>query len=352
MTVNRNGIVYKTGYALTKHLSDNARHYGSASLAYLGGRYAKRTSTAIVPYVKPKKNGNLRGAKKASIHQGANAGVSSNSGTWSRFNYGNRKVKHFGSLKSLQPQNYILNSSVRATSGVGQQTFSTLTSMFTQGDLNQMLSQPSFASNNATKLLYKSCAGEILITNQEPTSCRIILYDMITRRDTSATNDQDPAYAVAHSFGDEYSGSNANSLIPGVSPFQSKTFVDYYKVLKITNIELTSGQTHTHKFKFMLNKGIDGEVIEQTTATALKGITCYTMMQQFGMPNNDSGTKSQVSLGSTALDVVIKRNYVYYYTTQSMAAHRATQTIVTSYTTGEEAMNEKTGANITLVGPS
>lgn len=289
----------------------------------------------------------LRGARKPSLHQGVKKNT--NGGSWSSFNYGHRKIKNFGSIKSLRPQNWITNTTVRSTSTIGQQQFVTVSSMFSLGQLHTMLTQPSFSNPAVAKMLYQSCAGELLITNQGNGTARISLYDIITRRDANNTTASDPGLAVRSGFGDEVSGSNSNYLIPGVTPFQSQLFTTFYKVIKITNIELSSGQTHTHKYKFKLNKGLGGELIQNQAqaTTALKGISCYTMLQHHGYPDDDSANTSHVSLGSTQLDVVNKQNFKYYYTTQNQDTHLATAFTYTSFGGNENVMNEKTGAVVT-----
>lgn len=314
------------------------------------GTVAKYGKMAYDAYKSSRKARNDQYKKvKQSLHQGAHQ--SGNGGSWSHFHYGHRKIRNWDAKlnNTLPPQNWVLNTSTRSIASFNAQGYATVNTMFTVGNLNTMLNQPTAPSPNANtlKFFFKSVAGEMFISNVSTNTTRVTIYDIIVRQDTSSTNVQDPAYAFGHSFADELAGSNADVTITGVTPFQSKSFVDFFKVLKITNVELSSGQTHTHKYKFLLNTAIEGEKISTSSSYGLKGITCYQMIVFHGYPDDSSGATSAVGFGSSALDIAVKQNYVYKFVNQTPVAHRASA-LSTTITGNEQTINEKTGAVVTV----
>lgn len=281
--------------------------------------------------------------KKKSIHQKAiNIGTP---GSFSTFYYGKRKVpRGYNSVKAALAKNYkVLNGSQRCISSVGLQSANTLFSMFNQTDLIAMSALVNTSKTN--RYLAMSCTAEVMITNQELSSVRVTLYDVISRRDCSSALINLPDVAWRNSYADE-GGVNTNYSIIGTNPFSYDTFVQFYKVLKATHIELSQGQTHTHRIRFQPNRVIDYEQLQYIPFN-LKGLTCFTMLVAHGYPQNDITTKSQVSTGAVALDVVWRLQYKFTWMNDNDTNYSTTNALPGAFTVNPNIVDIGSGSVVT-----
>lgn len=283
-----------------------------------------------------------RVTKKSKLHQSAKASVGGHGGTYSSFYYRKSKVpRGFRStIKALSKNYYVWNGSARLTGTPGAQAPAVLQSLFHYTDLNAISQKVN--SNQTNKVLFQSVSSEALLTNQDTGNVNVVLYDIIARRDLSTqTNLATPLAAWQNSYSDE-GGSNANYSVIGATPFSSDLFTQFFKVVKVTHITLGQGQSHTHRIKYTPNRLVDGELINYNT-NGLKQLTCFTMAVAYGMPYNDSTTKSQVSTGATAIDFVVRKQYQYTWQQDLDTTFSVSNNLVTSFTVGEDIMNEATG---------
>lgn len=232
-------------------------------------------------------------------------------GSFSRFFYGrrnpNRKV--IQTYRALAPRYFVLNSAERLAANAGRQLVHNLFSLFSSSDMGQLFSDSGITLGATARVLMAGASAEIMITNQDQGNVRIVLYDIIQRRDGDHTEVDTPAAAWTNSYGDE-GGADTDVNFVGSTPFSSDLFVRYFKVLKMTHILLSQGQTHVHRVHFSPNKIMDGEVIRYASG-AVRGITCHTMIQAHGVPYNYGSDTSIVSTGQVNLDVVYKKQYKY-----------------------------------------
>ena len=270
-------------------LTRRAGSYLAKKVAF-GGAIA--TGALAIKRKRPaRKIGNLRGARRK-LRLNQRATLNSQGGSFSSFNYGARKLKlPYSVIKALSKNYYMYNSALRCSSGVGQQSFTLIGNIFENATCANMASK--ITGYTATqRTIYLSCSWEVMITNQALGSVRLWVYDIIARRDLTSSTTQDPVTTLYNSYADETGGNTTDYKIPGITPFSNDLFTQYFKVLKITQIDLSQGQTHIHKGNFTLNKIIDKEIFSNS-GTGLKGQNCFVMLQQHGVPSNDT-TTSQI----------------------------------------------------------
>jgi hypothetical protein len=279
---------------------------------------------------------------KTTLHQHARAEIGSSGGTYSNFYYASNKIPRAFAVnwKALAKNYYTINGGTRFTSTAGLQNANTLCSMFNYTDVSTISAR--ITANNTNKFLLKSVSAEVLLTNQDSGNCNVTIYDIIARKDlATSANLLTPDIAWARSYGDE-GATNANWSVPGSTPFSADLFTQFYTVKKITHITMGQGQCHTHRVKYSPNRIIDGEYIQYNT-NGFKNLSCYTMVVQHGMPYNDVTTKTQVSLGSTALDFVFKKQYSYTWMEDKDTTYGTINSLPTAFTVNENIMNEATG---------
>lgn len=273
------------------------------------------------------KGGSKTHTKKPKLHQ--NAKVGGTGGTFSKFFYGKRKVPkgYRAVIKALKNNFFVSNESGRLNVGVGVQD-AFYTSFFRSGDVTSIFS--TFTLPNISRVLLRSVSAELMITNQADSVCRVTLYDVIARRDNAvSTNVQSPTGAWAHSYADQGT-LDADYTVVGSTPFSAGLFTQWFKVLKITHVDMPAGHIHCHRVHYEPNKALDGEV-KNYVGQQYKGLTCYTMVVAHGTPANDTTTKTQVSTSTAHLDWVSRRQYKYSFIADNTSTFTKTNTLSTSF---------------------
>lgn len=278
---------------------------------------------------------------KKSIHQPARP--NGTAGWHSKFFYGKRKLpRGYRAVSTALSKDYrVANNAARLTAAVGLQLASTQCRMFNATDCDLILQ--SIVSGKNQKALFMSCTAEMMITNQDLGNVKVIIYDIIARRDAPTGGSVgDPASAWADSYGDQ-GATDSNYTIVGTTPFSSLLFTTYFKVLKATHVLMSQGQSHVHRIKFSPNKVLNAEMTQYTTGS-FKGLTCFQMIVAYGMPYNDVTTKTQVSTGSVALDVVVRKQYRYTFIDDVTTNYYVVNSLPGAFTVNENIMDIGTGA--------
>jgi len=246
--------------------------------------------------------------------------------------------------KVVTPHITVNNTSGRLTSAIGQQSVGIVASHFNIADYTALMTTSYGATVKSRKLLMKHVSSTVLITNQESVPCYYTIYDLIARRDGNATV-TDPLVAFTGGMADAQGAIAGSYLVPGVDPFSNPRFVEYFNIKQVTSGTLLPGNVHTHRVYYEPNF-IGSHEIDSFTTNYIKGLTHYTIIVFHGTPENDSTTKTQVSLSACALDYVVKNKYVTKAIELNYEAANATNSLPTAFGVGGEVINEFTGAAI------
>lgn len=216
------------------------------------------------------------------------------------------------------------NSFQRVEAPIGQQNYAIIGDYYTDGDINLQFTAVSGAVSS--KLVLKRVRGESLITNQENVNARITLMDVMARRD-GAVLAPNPGEAFRLGFADNSTGTVTDYQVPGTNVYGNPRFLEYFKVLKTTEVILSPGAVHSHVVNYVPNKLFSHEVTSFTTPTSVANLTLYTFIVFHGSPINDITTQTTVSLSHIALDIVQKEQYEFQYAHLSSAVADINQTL-------------------------
>ena len=283
-------------------------------------------------------------------------------GSFSSFCSGRRLVpkRAYNAYKGVAAQMYQTNCSGVLDVTSGHQATAIVGSAFcgngiyvNQGIQNDLASietsvQTTIGGNVTKRVLFESVSGEIMLQNQCTMNVRVILYDIIARKNLdSQTALTWGAWAPNQAWvsGEQDEGAAAtNSSVIGSTPFQSSLFTTYFKVLKATHQLMAPGQTHVHRLKFKPNKVLAGEEYNNSSAN-IKGFTIYTMMVISGVPcDNNAGT---VSTSSGRIDYVTRKSYRFKTIATASNVLNAVNNLTTLSATAQNTMNVDTDATTT-----
>ena len=286
-------------------------------------------------------------SKKSSIHQKAlpNIPGHGSGGTFSVYNMRSKMSKWNAGLKKTGASNFTyLNSSNRATATIGTQSSIIAGQAYTAADINSI--QTSGSSNKTFKTLLESCTMKTIYRNQANNDAYLTLYDVVARRDMSPsdTNYNNPIAAWYNGITDTGTTSTMTSQV-GATPFDCPKFCQFYKVVKVTHIILPAGGTHEHRVHYEPNRLFNTSITQDSTN--MRGLTYFCAAVYYGAPDNDSVTKTQVSTGQVAIDMVQTKQYRFTYLLDATTNNTFTQSLPTAYTISEDVFQDESGTVVT-----
>nr|WAE42164.1 MAG: capsid protein [Cressdnaviricota sp.] len=250
--------------------------------------------------------------------------------------YPMKKSFSLGTFKKIiAPQFNVFNSQGTLSWSIGQQQPTVVGQFYDANVINNFFTQfnavfpATTTAAKTTKLYLKKLNAEALITNQTNDVVHMILYDCVARRDIFDAAYADPYNAWLQGGAD--AGLSSSCIYVGSNPFQTPGFTEFYKVIKVTNVDLHSGGHHRHKVKISPNKMMSNEVIQEfiTESFATIGkLTCFTLAVCHGYPTNATAG-SVVSTASGKIDYVWRCQYEW----EAVQANRTTVTVENNLTT-------------------
>lgn len=172
-------------------------------------------------------------------------------------------------------------------------------------------SPPSTVPNASFRYVLESAISMLNIANTCGTPINMELYDCVSKRDSpqlpldfqgnlpfqnpgsfQGTNILDPGTAwslgmkneaaQATGFSDKGVVTVADFNDLGSTPYQSKLFKDYFKVVRKTNVSLPIGGQHKHFVDLKPNFVVDNDLLQQNNA--FKGVSFFTIVVISGVP--------------------------------------------------------------------
>lgn len=207
-------------------------------------------------------------------------------------------------------------------------------------------------TNQSFRYVLESAISMLHLANTSATPLNVELYDVVAKRDSPAvafdlsgnliTNSGlsrsfkilDPS--VAWFFGMNNQNTQATGFLGapglvtekpdpgnlGATPYQSKLFKDYFKVVRKTNLSIPIGGQHKHYVDLKPNRVIDGDMMTQNAI--YKGLSFFTLIVVSGVPvtacpGNGSlpGIGGDVSTSAVSLSVIQNVKYKWTWTEDS-----------------------------------
>jgi hypothetical protein len=205
--------------------------------------------------------------------------------------------------------------------------------MFNTSDMLQL---SGLSSGTNGRILCSGVRAEMVLTNAANTSARITIYDIISRKDLNSGTITSPSFAWKQGVDDE-GGSGTNYQIPGCTPFNSKSFTEFFKIKKVSHVLLGQGATHIHRTRFFPNRAVDYGTVEY--GQYWKDLSCFTMLVVHGQASNDVTTKSSISIGASDINMVVLKEYETSFIADYNTTWSGTNSLPTSFAVGENTIS-------------
>jgi len=150
-----------------------------------------------------------------------------------------------------------------------------------------------------TKFLLESATQETHIVNNCQMEFKMIIYDLIAKK--TAVTLRDPATDWSQGLTDAQGGTtegltaSVGSGRPNSKPTLSKQFNMNWKIVRITEVSLSPGRIHEHKFHMKMNRIIDYEHFDNNQQ--IGGFTYFPLVVTQGQPVGTGVAATPTTLG-------------------------------------------------------
>lgn len=164
--------------------------------------------------------------------------------------------------------------------------------------------------NLSFRYVLESATSQLYLANTSGTPQNIELYDIVMKRDSGQVGFDISGWPIgsiggrpgtefitpetawylgmknqqsnASGFGEVAFVEKVEPYNLGATPYQSKLFKDYFKVVRKTNVSLPIGGQHKHFVDLKPNRIIDGDMLSQNSV--FKGLSFFTLVVASGVP--------------------------------------------------------------------
>jgi hypothetical protein len=231
----------------------------------------------------------------SSLYQKAKANVPgmAGCGTFTTFSHRRKLSPWLKGLKKAGAENtYNSNQSGRVTAISGSQSASELTYYYTGGDIDALFSgsEPPSTHLFTRKIVIEASSIVIYMTNNGTNPIALDMYDMTPRRDmpkanTATDNSPMALWEQGLYFAGAPAGSSPQNVV-GASPFQSPLFCQFWKVLKVSKVQIPQGCTHEHRVHWDVNRSVN-QSLTLSNDYYFKDMTYLCMAVLKGFPVDD-----------------------------------------------------------------
>lgn len=329
----------------------NVRRRIGGRFASPGARYPIKIRK-VMRMVKKRVASRTRTATK--VHQRARP-LPNRSGSESNYFVGGKPKGLINKISNkLQDCSFTRNEPSIIPGTAGSQINTLVGALFNVSDLASMMSTvytqlPSGVSHSTVKMFLKSVYCEVMIQNSTNATCRVQIWNTRPKRDVykdQAGVTLTPLEAWSQGLKMQTSGGTGTEMnIVGSRPTDSKLFNDYYKVGKVTYIDLAPGQVHYHRMRYKIDRSIANEMLNNSGLYSLKGMQLDTMIVQYGEPMVDN-TGVQTTTSNTNLHVIATKTYHFSWMQNNTSISTNTNNL--SAVSGTVLENLVTGAQATF----
>lgn len=165
------------------------------------------------------------------------------------------------------------------------------------------------ATNNTVRFFLRGGKYRATLRNNTNTNMRVSLYDIVTLRDPPDTTLDSPPEAWAKGLTDF--GIATTYETPGLTPWKSPEFRQYYRIHRVTCLHLEPGQQHEHTVIHGWNRIINSQRFQNSVSTSLAGLTRHLMVVVYGSLVHESATPTTVTTASGSLDYSSVQEFSY-----------------------------------------
>lgn len=224
--------------------------------------------------------------------------------------------------------------SFSATCGVGKQALISLPFMtLTELTKIKVACNDGVATSNNVRCFIGKVTQRVFLRNQANTVSKVMIYDLVPKRDLSSTTVDDPNEAWNKGYTDM--GLTNQSTVIGNTPNFSAEFRNFWRIVKVTTVNLEAGEQHDHIVKMSVNKLIDSTRWDNSTGYYFKGLSAACLIVFHGTLQHESAAPTTVTFTDNRLDYAVSQEYSFGYIKQNLPSYTNDRVFGTTITDGD-----------------
>lgn len=154
--------------------------------------------------------------------------------------------------------------------------------------------------DNNIRLFIGHVKRKLFMRNQSNSVAKVTLYDVVFNRQPTNLLFDSPTECWTKGYNDQ--GLTDQQLEVGNTPFNSPEFRNFFKVVKVTVINMEPGQQHEHTFIHRINRVVDSTSFDHSSMVFYRGLTSFTMPVFHGSLCHESASPNTVSYLPVVMD--------------------------------------------------
>lgn len=224
--------------------------------------------------------------------------------------------------KVVAPQTVFANSTFSLNSSQGKQVTAYLPLLQKAVLIGMETASAGGATNVPTKFFLMGGKFSIKLRNQSNSNAKVMIYDIVTKRDTPDTNLDNPLSCWIKGLTDYGYASGHNTV--GQTPYKSPEFNQYFGVNRVTVVSLEPGQQHDHHVYHRWNRIVDSIRFQNANGVSLAGLTRYVMVVAHGMLAHSNGDANAITYIPVTVDCAYDFSFKYGYIERTTRAYAIT----------------------------
>lgn len=189
-------------------------------------------------------------------------------------------------------------------------------------------------TNIPVRFYLKTAKYSLKIRNCANVNCKLSIYDIITKRNTTEAALDHPKKCWQKGLTD-FGGTPAlTTETIGYTPYRSPEFNQYFGVKKVTTVSLEPGQQHDHVVFHKYNRVVDSIQFQNNVGQAIAGLTRWVMIVWHGTLVHDQTTPfTAVTYAPIRLDLAETTEYSFGYIEKTTRSFVSTNNVPTNVAT-------------------
>lgn len=168
------------------------------------------------------------------------------------------------------------------------------------------------STSNNVRCFLGYAKQRILFRNQSNSMAKLVLYDVSSKRTPIATTIDDPIEAWNKGL-EDMNAVATNSSVIGVTPFHSPEFRRYFKVQRVTALDMEPGMQHEHTVIHKLNTLANSVNWQNASMTTYAPYTSFVIAVVHGSLAHDHTNAANVSITPIYIDYLHRLEWSYGY---------------------------------------
>lgn len=220
------------------------------------------------------------------------------------------------------------------TCGVGKQALIGLPFMtLSQLSAIKTACNDGVSTSNDVRCFIGKATQRVYLRNQSNSVSKVMIYDLLPIRDSTSSTTDDATEAWQKGYTDM--GLTNQQTVIGNTPKFSPEFRQFWKIHKVTTVNLEAGEQHDHIVKYSINRLVSSSRWDNSTSQYIKGLSAAVLVVFHGTLVHESTAPTTVTFTDVRMDYAVSLEYSFGYIKQNTPSYVNDRVFGTTITDGD-----------------